>query len=142
MKRIVVGVDGSAESKQAAEFASTLAGPLGAELLLVFVALRPVPFGPEPYALGLAEWELTEREYANALLREMAARCSRGGAPVKTTFETGGPAEVIAELAGKEEVEFVVVGHRGRGAVKRLLLGSVADRLAQISPRPVLIVRS
>jgi nucleotide-binding universal stress UspA family protein len=35
----------------------------------------------------------------------------------------------------------VVVGHRGRNAVARALLGSVADRLVQISPKPVLVVR-
>ena len=39
------------------------------------------------------------------------------------------------------DVEMVVVGHRGRGAIKRMLLGSVADRLVQICPKPGLIVR-
>ena len=34
-----------------------------------------------------------------------------------------------------------VVGHRGRNAVARALLGSVADRLVQICPKPVLVVR-
>jgi len=38
------------------------------------------------------------------------------------------------------DVDLVVVGHRGRGALARLLLGSVADRLVQICPKPVLIV--
>jgi nucleotide-binding universal stress UspA family protein len=141
MKRILVGVDGSPESKQAADLASSLAGPLKAELLLVFVAPRPVPFGPEPYAQGLGQWELAEREYGASVLREIAARCAGAGVHVETRFESGGPAEVLAELARTEKVDLVVVGHRGRGAVARLLLGSVADRLTQISPRPVLVVR-
>ena len=142
MNRILVGVDGSPESKQAAELAANLAGPMHAELLLTFVAPRPVPFGPEPYAQGLAGWEMAEREYGNAVLREMATRCTVPGVSVRTRFESGGPAEVLAEIAGREDADLVVVGHRGRGAVKRLLLGSVADRLAQISPKPVLIARS
>jgi nucleotide-binding universal stress UspA family protein len=141
MKRILVGVDGSPESKQAAEFAAQLAEATKAGLLLVFVAPRPVPFGPEPYAQGLAQWEMAEREYGNALLREMASRCARTGVDVETRFEAGGPAETLAKLAGESGVDLVAVGHRGRGAVTRLLLGSVADRLAQISPRPVLIFR-
>jgi len=141
MNRILVGVDGSPESKGAAEFAAQLAGPLHAELLLTFVAPRPVPFGPEPYAQGLAGWELAEREYGNAVLREMATRCTQAGVSVRTRFESGGPAEVIAEIAASEKADLVVVGHRGRGAVKRLFLGSVADRLAQISPKPVIVVR-
>ncbi|HUJ29432.1 MAG TPA: universal stress protein [Myxococcales bacterium] len=141
MNRILVGVDGSPESKQAAEFAAQLARPLHAELLLEFVAPRPVPFGPEPYAVGLAEWEMAEREYGNAVLREMANRCAEGGLKVSTRFDSGGPAETLAEVATKEKADLVVVGHRGRGAVKRMLLGSVADRLAQISPKPVLVFR-
>jgi nucleotide-binding universal stress UspA family protein len=141
MNRILVGVDGSLESKQAAEYAAQLAGPLHAELLLAFVAPRPVPFGPEPYAQGLAGWEQAEREYGSGVLREMATRCTQPGVSVRTRFESGGPAEVIAELASSEKADLVGGGHRGRGAVKRLFLGSVADRLAQISPRPVLIFR-
>jgi nucleotide-binding universal stress UspA family protein len=35
----------------------------------------------------------------------------------------------------------IVVGHRGRGAIQRALLGSVANRLVQSSPVPVLVVR-
>lgn len=140
MKTILVGADGSPESKQAAEFATRLAASLGTGLRLVFVAPRPVPMGPEPYAQSLAEWDLSEREYGNEVLREMAARCA--GVPVETRFEAGSPAETLADLAAAADVELVVVGHRGRGAVKRLLLGSVADRLTQICPRPVLVHRS
>src|ERR1041384_4105452 len=82
MNRILVGVDGSPESKQAAELAAQLAGPLHAELLLTFVAPRPGPCGPEPYAQGLAGWELAERELGNGVLREMATRCTQPGVSV------------------------------------------------------------
>lgn len=142
MKRILVGVDGSPESKQAAEFAAELAGPLKAELVLAYVTLEPAPFGAEPYAQDLAHPELAEREHANAVLREMAMRCARRGVAVEVLVESGPPAETLARLAEERNVDIVAVGHRGRGAVQRLLLGSVADRLAQISRRPVLICRS
>jgi nucleotide-binding universal stress UspA family protein len=38
-------------------------------------------------------------------------------------------------------VQLVAVGHRGRGAIRRALLGSVADALVQICPKPVLVAR-
>ncbi len=53
----------------------------------------------------------------------------------------GSPAEVLAALSAQPEVDMVVIGHRGRGMLSRLLIGSVADRLVQISPKPVLVVR-
>ena len=53
----------------------------------------------------------------------------------------GAPAVTLAELARTGDVDMVVVGHRGRGGIARVLLGSVADRLVQISPKPVLVVR-
>ena len=43
--------------------------------------------------------------------------------------------------AKRDEIWLVVVGHRGRGSVERVLLGSVADRLTQLSSKPVLVVR-
>ncbi|MFL5419781.1 MAG: universal stress protein, partial [Myxococcales bacterium] len=46
-----------------------------------------------------------------------------------------------ADLAASDNFDLIVVGHRGRGGVTRVLLGSVADRLLQISPRPVLVAR-
>jgi nucleotide-binding universal stress UspA family protein len=141
MKRILVGVDGSPESKRTADFVAELAAPMKASLVLVYVAARPVPLGPETYAQGLAQWELAEREYGASVLREMAARCRQAGVAVETRMEAGPPAETIAKLAAEVDADLVAVGHRGRGAVTRLLLGSVADRLAQISPRPVLICR-
>ena len=141
MKRILVGVDGSPESKQAAELAVQIARATKAQLTLVYVAPVPVPFGPEPYAQSLAQSELAEREYGNGVLREMSARCSQGGLPVEARLESGSPAETLAQLAREGDVGLVVVGHRGRGAVQRMLLGSVADRLAQIAPCPVLISR-
>ncbi|MFL5394013.1 MAG: universal stress protein, partial [Myxococcales bacterium] len=41
--------------------------------------------------------------------------------------------------AERDDIELVVVGSRGRGAAARFLLGSVADRLARVSPKPLLI---
>jgi nucleotide-binding universal stress UspA family protein len=141
MKRILVGVDGSPESKQAAEFAAGLADALKAKLTLVYVAATPIPFGPEIEPHSLAQWEIANREYGSAVLREMAARCARTGLRVETRLEAGPPAETLAHLAGLTGAGMIAVGHRGRSAGKRFLLGSVADRLAQISPGPVLICR-
>ena len=138
MKRILVGVDGSPESRAAADKAADIAQAFGAQLLIAYV----VPQRPTPGMETLAEqnWDLAERGYAAALLSETEQRCQRPGVQVETMTATGPIAETLAETGG-DAADLVVVGHRGRGAVKRILLGSVADRLVQISPKPVLVVR-
>ena len=142
MKRILVGVDGSPESKQAADLAAQLGLALRADLTLVYVAAPPLPIGPEPFWHDDAQWQQEQRDYGNAVLRELSVRCAeKGRLDVETRLETGPVAETLAELAGAGDVDFVAVGHRGRGRVQRALLGSVADRLVEISPRPVLVCR-
>ena len=139
MKRILVGVDGSLESRAAADAAAELARQTHAQVTLAYVLPVPVPLAPDGYLQSLAAWELAEREYGASLLRELAARY--GDITVETVAPSGPPAETLADLGKSGDVDLIVVGHRGRGAVTRLLLGSVADRLVQIATRPVLVVR-
>jgi len=142
MKRILVGVDGSPESRQAAEFAAQVGLATRADLTLVYVTAPPLQIGPEPLWHDEASWQVEQKEYGDAVLREISTRCAeKGRIDVETRVEEGPVAETLAKLAGAAEVDFVAVGHRGRGRVTRALLGSVADRLLQISPRPVLVCR-
>jgi nucleotide-binding universal stress UspA family protein len=138
MTLILAGVDGSPEAKAAAEFAAGLAQREGAELLLAFFVQTRV--APEPTAM-LEPVEAMEREFGAQVLREMKARCERPDLKISTALELGAPAPGLADLAREKNAALVVVGHRGRGKVTRLLLGSVADHLVQISSRPVLVHR-
>ena len=142
MKRILAGIDGSAEAAAAAEKAADLAQAVGADLLLVYVVPPRPPPGPETYVQSDEERrELIDHGYAAALLREQELRCRRNGLAIDTATRTGPVAETLADMAEAGEFDVVAVGHRGRGAVTRALLGSVADRLVQISHKPVLVVR-
>lgn len=141
MKRILVGVDGSIESRAAADFAAELARQTGSQLTLAYVLPVPVPLAPDGYLQSLAAWEVAEREYGVNLLRELSTRLQGPALAVETVSPSGPAAETLADLGKSGNVDLIVVGHRGRGSVSRLLLGSVADRLVQISTRPVLVVR-
>ena len=141
VKRILVGVDGSDESAAAVDKAIEIARAVGANVLLSYIVPRHPPAGPGRYAAELVRDDKLELSYAAALLRQMEMRCTRAGVAVDSTARTGPVAETLADLAESDRCDLVVVGHRGRGGVKRTLLGSVADRLVQISPRPVLVVR-
>src|SRR5229473_5780480 len=138
MKRILVGVDGSAEAANAAEKAADLAKATGADLTIAYVVPPRPPPGPEAY---VPKGDLVERGYAAALLRELELRSRREGVTVETETHIGPVAETLADVGVLGGFDLVVVGHRGRGSVRRALLGSVADRLVQISSKPVLIGR-
>ncbi|HLK58228.1 MAG TPA: universal stress protein, partial [Chthonomonadaceae bacterium] len=61
--------------------------------------------------------------------------------PVHIRQEVGRPAERIARIAEEEPFDLIVLGSRGRGAFRSLLLGSVSEQVVQRAKRSVLIVR-
>ena len=63
------------------------------------------------------------------------------GLDVETTVEIGAAAHEIVACAEREGVDHVVVGSHSHGALARMVLGSVAERVARTSPCPVTIVR-
>lgn len=137
MNTILVGVDGSAEATAAAEFAAGLAAQTGAHLLLAYTE----PIYPTDNPELRERFSASERDFAEKMLTEAKARHTRPGVAVESIVSQGDAAGQLAARALEADIDLVVVGHRGRGAVKRMLLGSVADRLVQISPKPVLVVR-
>ncbi len=140
MRRILVAVDGSETSLKAARMAADVAMRFGARLTLVHVVPKLL-LPPDVYGLTLAEVEKEHRAYADKLLERAVADLGEPGLEVDTTVLYGPPAESIAEEAAASDVGMVVVGGRGHGAVARMFLGSVSDRLVHISSKPVLVVR-
>ena len=117
---IVCGVDGSHGSLAAARHAAELAQRLNARLVLATVIET---LGDEPPDL---------------LVEDI-----RAGAPgVRISFQTlsGVASDKLLELARRREARLVVVGSRGRGAVKAAVLGSVSGRVVQETDRPVMVV--
>lgn len=139
MKKILVAVDGSTASQHAAAMATDLAKSLSAQLTLVHVVAPVVVPGAEMPFAPLAEIQEAEMQRGAKLVDDAAKAVGLAGVTTRNLF--GSPAERIVDLAEEEGFDLVVVGSKGRGAVARLLLGSVADRVVHISKRPVLVVR-
>jgi nucleotide-binding universal stress UspA family protein len=137
MKSILVGVDGSAESACAARLAAGIARASNRQLVFAHV-LAPVTTLPAPVP-SAGDDERTRA--ARHMLEAFAQREASWGTDPQIEVLTGNPADVLSRRAAEGDVDLVVVGHRGRGAVARALLGSVADRLVQLSPAPVLVAR-
>jgi nucleotide-binding universal stress UspA family protein len=117
---IVCGVDGSDSSLAAARRAGELAQRVNARLVLATVIET---LGDEP---------------ADALVEEVRAHAPDVRVYVETL--SGVAADQLLELARRREARLVVVGSRGRGAVKSAVLGSVSGRVVQETDRPVMVV--
>ena len=140
MKRILVGVDGSEPSQGAAQLAAEIAVRFGARLALAYVVPNLL-LPPDAYGLNVEDVEQGNREFAQTVLTRCLAELGEAGARAETMVLSGSAAESLAEAAVSIGADMVVVGSRGRGAVARVLLGSVSDRLVHISTKPVLVAR-
>jgi nucleotide-binding universal stress UspA family protein len=138
-KRILVAVDGSEPSLKAVRMAAEVAQRFGARLTLVHVVPKLL-LPPDVYGLTIAAVEKEHRAYADAILEKARGAIESAALEVGSTVLFGAPAEALAEEAAAPDIGMVVIGSRGHGAVARVILGSVSDRLVHISPKPVLVV--
>jgi len=136
MKKILVAIDGSEAAMHAVRTASSLARGLNGALTLAHVV--PPTFVPPEVPFGVQPWT-DEAIKAGEMLLEAAAK--EAGMACERMNLTGSPAERLADLAETGAFDLVVVGSKGRGAVSRMLIGSVTDRLVHICKRPILVVR-
>jgi len=138
-QHIVVGVDGSDASAQAAAMAGRLAADLDAKLTVIFVRQLPA-IAPSPFAVTMDldnYWSDQER-----LASSRAADVLDGlGAAWRLEVRTGDPAVQLERAAEEHGADLIVVGARGHSVAHRLLLGSVSTRLLHHAHRPVLVIR-
>lgn len=141
MNRILVAIDGSEESRRALSLAVKLAQTTRKRLTLAHAAPAPASWATGASNANWVEFHRSYEQYAEKLLTEAARELAATGVELDTLVLHGAPAEALAQACEASDVEMVVVGSRGQGSVRRALLGSVSDRLVNIAPKPVLVVR-
>ncbi|HKX74245.1 MAG TPA: universal stress protein [Acidimicrobiia bacterium] len=138
---IVAAVDGSEQSDRAASLAASLARAHRARLILMTVVRPPEGWwgvtGEPPTPAALSEALVTGQE---RILDDVEAKVDLTGVEYSTVEELGDPTSSIMALCEREGAHLLVVGRRGAGLVERMVIGSVADRLAHHAPCPLLIV--
>jgi nucleotide-binding universal stress UspA family protein len=139
MTRIVVGLDGSPEAACALNWAADLALLTGAEITAVTV------FDAGPYmSWGIAPVAMPDFEQLRVGLRdELDGWCEplrARGIPYHTVVRDGSAAAELIREADAKPTDLIVVGTRGRGGFRELLLGSVAHGVTQHAKYPVMVV--
>jgi nucleotide-binding universal stress UspA family protein len=138
MKRIVIGTDGSRDAMRAVREGLDLASELNAHV--TFVAVRTPPNAMWGAPVYQAELE-TSTLVAQKAIDEAIALADDAEIYAEYEILDGNAAEAIETVADTWGADYIVVGSRGRGAVKGVLFGSVSKALVTHSNRPVLVVK-
>ncbi len=138
VKTIVAAIDGSPHSARVVSYAADLARRYDATIFLVY-AHPPVPsyLGDEQF------WRVAgaEVERGRELLRPFVDVLQRAGLRVEMEVLEGPAPRAILAVAEAREADLIVIGSRGLGAIRGLLLGSVSERVIRLAKCPVLVVR-
>ena len=147
--KILVAVDFTSYSKEALYFASKLADCLGAQLLVLHVIHDPAE-APGFYARKgkqkkfLQSMEETAEEMMDDFLKNMR-KAHPDQAPIQNAtplLVVGTPVTRIIEIADKKNASMIMLGSHGRTGLSHLLIGSKAERVVQLSPIPVTVVKT
>lgn len=142
-KNILLATDGSDASAHAAELAVNLARTHGAKLTALYV-VDPYPYLSigETNPLGVQAYMAAAQKHAAQAHAKVAALCAAPGVKLEARMaENVSAASGIVQTVKDEGADLVVMGSRGRTGIARLVLGSVASKVAAESPVPVLIAR-
>ncbi len=144
-KHILVAVDGSKTAQQALDEAIKLARQWQAQLRIVHVVDMVTLSWPESGYDATEVYESFRKEGRKVIEKaEETARAARVTAETKM-LELDKLAHHVADLIAAEAeawpADLIVIGSHGRRGVRRLLLGSVAEGVARIASKPVLLVR-
>jgi nucleotide-binding universal stress UspA family protein len=142
LSRILVAVDGSNFSLNAAEYAISLAKSTDADLFVVNVLdissiFRILPADTKKQLIRIG------RQEANRMFDDVLDMSKKHDVSIKTeVIESSiSAADAIIKYAKDKEIDLIVIGTKGRSGMKKALLGSVASKVMTYSPCPVLVVR-
>ncbi len=134
----LLAYDNSASAQKALRRAIELVNPRD---LVVLVWVIPSGKGSPGALPGLAPEDPGERVASVERLNDAVALVKREGRQATALLLEGDVAKTICDTADRLDADLVILGHKGVSRIGPLTLGSVAERVAQISNRRVLIVR-
>ena len=143
LQRILVPLDGSALAEKALPLAMLLAKKFDSELILLraLELALPTPEIKYPENHWLREALQYSFREAQSYLDAREAELVQQGFQVRTLVRDGPPPDDILAVAVNEKIDLIVISSHGMGGPSPWTSGSVADKVMQHSPCPVLLVR-
>lgn len=137
INKILIAHDGSDSAGKACLYALDLAAKYGAELLALAVA-SPPEFAEDVETEAVLE---NAQEHYEQLFIRLKEQAAAQGVQLFCDVVVGHPAEQIIYRAEQENVDLIVMGHRGKTFLQRWLLGSVTKRVISYAHCAVMVIR-
>jgi len=138
--KILVPVDGSDNSHRALDAALLLSEKLGAKVTTIHV-MEDIPVLHIQSEKLLREVLDAYKKESQLLLSKCSEIATRRGLLINTKLLQGNVGSTILDFCEKEKYDIIVMGSRGMGKFKELILGSVSSKVVHHSRCPVLVIR-
>ncbi|MHC1717507.1 MAG: universal stress protein [Acidaminococcaceae bacterium] len=147
LKKILVPIDGSYISFLALEYAMQLGKAFDSEIVVTHVNDPydlSAPVDPKTVTIPTCEQTSEEKKKAGSAALAIAQKVAEKASYKNIAFEKAidkDPAKRIIDMANEIDADTIVMGNRGLGTAKALLLGSVSTTVVKHSPCPVIVVK-
>lgn len=136
-EKILIPTDGSKGADEAVEHGLDLAEAFDAEVHALYVIETEATY---ILTAGLGEEEMKEyREYGEQTVTDVVAQAEERGLEGRGVIRTGKISEDIVQYAAEQDIDLIVMGGQGRGAIERYL-GSTAEKVIRTSSVPVTVL--
>jgi nucleotide-binding universal stress UspA family protein len=145
ISKVLVAIDGSDASMDAADYAISISKQYNAKLLYALHVIHPADvdlFGPTGETSAAAYYTIDMDKEAQKYLNNVKLKASEKNIQIKaeviaSTNTAGG----IVDYAEDKDIDLIVIGTRGKSGFKKMLLGSVASGVVTYAHCPVLVVK-
>jgi nucleotide-binding universal stress UspA family protein len=140
--KILLPVDGSEFSRRAANYVAHHTHFLkDAPEIHVLHVHPPLPYTGAAKVVGKAAIKEYQREESEAAMKVCQKELAANKLEAKSSWVVGDVVEEVRRYAGKHDIDLIVVGSHGRGAVSTFALGSVTLKLLAALKTPILVIR-
>lgn len=145
INKVLLASDGSDNALRAAAFTAGLAAQIP-QLQVTVLAVNEILdkmkyYSPLNTPVIFEEVEVFFREKVKEAIDKTVAAMDKDKCRIETVTKVGNPAEVILDYAGEGNFDLIVIGSRGLGSIKGVLLGSVSMKVMQLAACPVVVVK-
>ena len=145
-RKIMVPLDGSQLAECVLPHVEAIARGCGVGEVILVSAVENfnMPTGELGYTFSdeeIKQIDINNEAHARNYLEQVAGRVQMGNAGVQTLVITGKAAESLAGYATNNDIDLIVIATHGRTGWRRLIFGSVAEKVMRLAPHPVLTVR-
>ena len=137
---ILVPVDGSDNSYRALDAALLLSEKLGSNITVIHV-MEQIPITHIGSEKLLNEFLQAYKKENQDILSKCSEIAAQKGLTINTFLLEGNPASAILDFSKKEKFDLLIMGRRGLGKFKELILGSISSKIVHHSPSAVLLIR-